>query len=158
MAASLESLRSLTVQVAGTSAPRSLERHVDALRNYVTAEEPELVNYSFDGSCTLTIRNVPIKGLCPHHLLPFRGVATVVLYLQNSTAGLSKIVQIIQGTMRTPMLQEEATITLARRLCEFIKARKVQVTLVLQHSCVSRKDGMEDIWFESAATWPQEDL
>ena len=64
------------------------------------------------------VRDIPLFGMCEHHLLPFAGRAHVA-YIPGDDGritGLSKIARLVDGFARRPQVQERLTTQIADAL------------------------------------------
>ena len=85
------------------------------------------------------VRNVPFTSLCEHHLLTFRGLASIA-YLPNPTigvVGLSKLARLLDVYARRPQVQERLTVQIADAIEEVLKPVGTAVRITSEHSCMS---------------------
>lgn len=83
-------------------------------------------------------RNVPYRGVCAHHLLPFFGVVHIGYIPHKKVPGLSKIPRLVDaiGTSN-PSIQEHHTDEIADILEEVLEPRGVMVVTASTHTCMS---------------------
>lgn len=97
------------------------------------------------------VRDIPLYGICEHHLIPFVGRAHVA-YIPNKTGqitGLSKIARLVDILSKRPQVQERLTTQIADALEEALEPRGVLVVIEAEHLCMSmrgvRKPGSETV-------------
>lgn len=91
------------------------------------------------------MRGIPFVSLCRHHLLPFRGTATVGYLPAERIVGLSKLARVVEHHARGLQVQETLTTQVARTLESALAPRAVGVVIEAEHLCMSvrgvRADG-----------------
>ena len=91
------------------------------------------------------VRGIPFVSLCRHHLLPFRGTATVGYLPADRIVGLSKLARVVEHHARGLQVQEALTTQVARTLESALAPRAVGVVIEAEHLCMSvrgvRADG-----------------
>ena len=82
--------------------------------------------------------NIPFKGLCAHHLLPFFGTAAVGYIPRRRVVGLSKLTRLVQaaGTI-TPSTQEHVTNLIANALFEAMEPLAAGAITTALHGCMA---------------------
>ena len=87
----------------------------------LTGGEPEITVFPTEDNVNgmIILRDIPVKSLCSHHLLPFIGRA-VVGYIPGGDhiLGLSKLSRIVNYWARRPQVQERLTQQIADDLWE----------------------------------------
>lgn len=83
------------------------------------------------------VRDIPVRSVCAHHLLPFVGVAHVGYLPGARVAGLSKLARVVDFYARRPQTQERLTMQVAAHLDEALEPRGVGVVLTAEHSCMT---------------------
>jgi GTP cyclohydrolase I len=87
------------------------------------------------------VRDIPLYGLCEHHLIPFVGKAHVA-YIPNERGqitGLSKLARLVEGLARRPQLQERLTAQVADTLVSRLEPRGALVVIEAEHLCMSMR-------------------
>jgi GTP cyclohydrolase I len=87
------------------------------------------------------VRDIPLYGLCEHHLIPFVGKAHVA-YIPNERGqitGLSKLARLVEGLARRPQLQERLTAQVADTLVARLEPRGAMVVIEAEHLCMSMR-------------------
>lgn len=92
----------------------------------VCAERPSLV----------VLRALPVTTVCPHHLLPATGEATVMYLPERKAAGFGAIVRALHGITRRLTFQEHAGAEVAHLIVEQLQARGALCHLRLVHGCM----------------------
>jgi len=82
------------------------------------------------------LRDIPFTCYCPHHLLPYMGVAHVGYLPDDRWVGLSKIPRLIHWSARGAKTQEQLTGIIADLFVETVEPKGVLVTLRARHLCV----------------------
>ncbi|MBI3073987.1 MAG: GTP cyclohydrolase I [Deltaproteobacteria bacterium] len=85
------------------------------------------------------IRDISFLSVCPHHLLPYRGVAHIAYYPGGRTIGFSRIVRLLDGYARRLTLQERITREVPVALCRHLKARAAACVLVTDQTCLQMR-------------------
>lgn len=83
------------------------------------------------------IRDIPVRSLCEHHLLPFTGVAHVAYLPDERVVGLSKIPRMVDHYARRPQTQERLTVQIADALAARLQPRGIGVVIEAEHSCMT---------------------
>jgi len=66
----------------------------------------------------VVVTNIDFQSMCPHHLLPYRGVAHVAYLPSGRIVGFSRLARLVDAFAHRLILQE----TLAREVAEAIRA------------------------------------
>lgn len=82
-------------------------------------------------------RNIPMRSVCEHHLLPFTGVAHVGYLPGERILGLSKLARIVTHFASQPQVQERLTKQIAGWLQNKVKPRGVGVAIEAEHTCMT---------------------
>ncbi len=86
-------------------------------------------------------RDIPLYGLCEHHLVPFVGRAHVG-YIPGDDGritGLSKLARLVEAWSRRLQVQEQLTVQIADTLEQTLRPRGVIVVLEAEHLCMSMR-------------------
>lgn len=82
--------------------------------------------------------HIPFRTICPHHLLPVVGKASVGYVPQGRVVGLSKLTRIVQQVGKEmPRMQEAVTDILADMLMEELEALGSIVVISAEHMCMA---------------------
>ncbi|MFB8145409.1 GTP cyclohydrolase I [Microbacterium sp. NPDC056003] len=85
----------------------------------------------------VVVRGIPFVSLCRHHLLPFRGTATVGYLPGERLVGLSKLARVVDHHARGLQVQEALTAQIARTLDAALEPDGVGVVVEAEHLCMS---------------------
>jgi GTP cyclohydrolase I len=99
------------------------------------------VTFEADHDEMVLVRDIPLYGICEHHLVPFAGRAHVA-YIPGTDGritGLSKIARLVEGFARRPQVQERLTTQIADALVEILKPDGVLVMIEAEHLCMSMR-------------------
>ncbi|WP_292699324.1 GTP cyclohydrolase I FolE [Microbacterium sp. 69-10] len=83
------------------------------------------------------IRDIPVRSICEHHLLPFTGVAHVAYLPADRVVGLSKIPRMVDHYARRPQTQERLTVQIADALAARLQPRGIGVVVEATHTCMT---------------------
>jgi GTP cyclohydrolase I len=82
-------------------------------------------------------RNIPLRSVCEHHLLPFIGVAHVGYLPGDRILGLSKLARVVTHFASRPQVQERLTKQIAGWLDANLGPKGVGVVIEAEHSCMT---------------------
>jgi GTP cyclohydrolase IA len=82
-------------------------------------------------------RDIPVRSLCQHHLLPFQGVAHIGYLPGDRILGLSKLARVLELFARDLQVQERLTKQVADWLQEQLAPKGVGVVVEAEHLCMS---------------------
>jgi GTP cyclohydrolase I len=82
-------------------------------------------------------RDIPVRSVCEHHLLPFVGVAHVGYLPGERILGLSKLARIVEHFACRPQVQERLTKQVADWVCEHLHPKGVGVVIEAEHTCMT---------------------
>jgi GTP cyclohydrolase I len=83
------------------------------------------------------VRDIPVRSVCEHHLLPFVGVAHVGYLPGERILGLSKLARIVEHFACRPQVQERLTKQVADWLSVQLQPKGVGVVIEAEHSCMT---------------------
>jgi len=83
------------------------------------------------------VRNIPFHSVCEHHLLPFRGTATIGYVPGGRLMGLSKLARGLELFARDLQIQERLTVQVADWLVGTLDPVGAGVVLEAEHLCMS---------------------
>ena len=100
----------------------------------------------------VVLRNLSAVTVCPHHLLPAIGHATVVYVLGERVAGFGAVARLVDGHARRLVLQEEIGNRVVQSMMQHLGARGALCRLSLLHSCfVARGERWHDARVDTIA-------
>ena len=82
-------------------------------------------------------RDIPLRSVCEHHLLPFTGTAYVGYLPGERILGLSKLARVVEHFSRRPQVQERLTKQVADLLYTELRPRGVGVVIEAEHTCMT---------------------
>jgi GTP cyclohydrolase IA len=82
-------------------------------------------------------RDIPLRSLCAHHLLPFLGVAHVAYLPGDRIIGLSKLARVVEMFARGLQIQERITVQVGDWITEHLQPRGVGVVIEAEHLCMT---------------------
>lgn len=89
----------------------------------------------------IMVRDIPLYSLCEHHLVPFRGWASVA-YIpgpDGRITGLSKVARLVEGFAHRPQVQERLTTQIADAIVEVLRPEGAFVVIEAEHLCMSMR-------------------
>lgn len=87
----------------------------------------------------VVLSDIEFVSLCEHHLLPFRGTATVGYIPDGKVVGLSKLARLVDCYARRLQVQERMTEQIAQALIEHLNPVGVGVYVTAHHSCMGNR-------------------
>jgi len=99
----------------------------EILGDLVTGEAPtELV----------VVRDIPFHGMCPHHLLPYIGTATVAYLPADALLGFGRLADLVRCFTARLTLQERACSDVVDALMHHVGARGAGCVMKGEHMCL----------------------
>lgn len=83
----------------------------------------------------VVLRDLHVATMCPHHLLPSHGRATVGFLPDRRAAGLGAIAAMVDVAAKRLVLQETLGVSIAHALMDGLSARGAFCRLELTHTC-----------------------
>jgi len=120
-------------------------RFADALLDMTSGlgEDPGMHLRTFDSDGydeIVVVKDIPVRSLCEHHLLPFVGVAHVAYLPAGRIVGLSKLARLVDGYARRLQVQERLTMQVASTLADSpVEPRGVAVVIEAEHMCMTMR-------------------
>jgi len=123
--------------LAGTGA-RVADAYLDELcAGYAVDTMAMLEASAIDGGAGLVVvRDVAITTMCPHHLLPAIGTATVAMMTRARLVGVGTIASLVEAHARRLSLQERIGEAVAADIEAVLAPTWVGCRLVLVHGCM----------------------
>ena len=84
----------------------------------------------------VVVRSLPFQGMCPHHLLPYIGKATVAYLPGDKLVGFSRLGELVECFTRRLTLQERACNDIVDALMEHLGARGAGCVMSGDHTCL----------------------
>ncbi len=92
------------------------------------------------------IRDVPLKSICEHHLLPFFGLAHLAYIPNGIVLGFSKFARVLDVFAKKLQLQERLTEEVANFLYEELRPKGLVLVIEAIHTCALIR-GVEEPMF-----------
>ncbi len=137
-------LAALGLPVAGPDMAETPRRLVDAYAELLAVPDFDLTTFD-NGSGydeLVLVRDIPVRSLCEHHLLPFTGVAHVGYLPADRILGLSKLARTVEFFARRVQTQERLTSQVADHLDDRLAPLGVGVVIEAEHSCMSLRGAL----------------
>lgn len=83
------------------------------------------------------VRDLRLRSICEHHLLPFRGVCHIAYRPAERVVGLSALPRVVDALAARPQLQERLTEQVAETLWTSLAPGGVLVVIDASHGCVT---------------------
>ncbi len=88
----------------------------------------------------ISVRDIPLRSVCEHHLLPFIGVAHITYIPKDGKIiGLSKFARIVECFAKRPQVQERLTNQIAEFLYDNLNPVGVEVIVEAEHLCMTMR-------------------
>lgn len=85
----------------------------------------------------VVVRDIELRSMCEHHLLPFRGTCHIAYLPQDMIAGFSSLPRVVETLASRPQLQERLGEEIAETLNTVLAPRGVLVVIEASHGCMS---------------------
>jgi GTP cyclohydrolase I len=103
-------------------------------------------------SGVVVVRDIGVTTMCPHHLLPAIGKATVAFAPEAKLVGIGALVRLVDASAHRLTLQEEIGERAVAALVQELGARWAGCRLVMTHACmVARGERRHDAKVETVA-------
>src|SRR3954469_20630660 len=132
-------LTALGIDLDSDSLADTPGRMARAYAELLTPREFQLTTFDNDeGYDELVLaRDIPIRSVCEHHLLPFVGVAHVGYLPGDRILGLSKLARVVELFASGPQVQERLTKQVADWLADQLAPKGVGVVIEAEHTCMT---------------------
>lgn len=84
----------------------------------------------------VTVAGIPFSSTCEHHLLPFRGVATIAYLPDRKLAGIGDFDAMLRVLAGRPQMQERLTDQIAHTVETTLATKGVIAVLSAEHACM----------------------
>ncbi|GIH20109.1 GTP cyclohydrolase I FolE [Rugosimonospora africana] len=137
--AAADFLRALGLDLDSDGMADTPRRMAAAYAELLTPREFNLTTFpNEEGYDELVLaRDIPIRSMCEHHLLPFIGVAHVGYLPAGRILGLSKLARVVELFAHGPQVQERLTKQIADWLDRQLSPRGVGVVIEAEHLCMT---------------------
>lgn len=112
------------------------------LNDLIVGEDVDIPSLIREGSvagtskCLVVVSDIAVCTLCPHHLLPAEGHATVAYVPGQRLLGLGAVAALVDALSRRLTLQESITESVVEALMQEAGAEGAYCRIELQHSCL----------------------
>lgn len=132
-------LIALGLDLADENLAETPRRMAQALIELTSGSEFDLTTFPNDEKYDelVLVRDIPVRSLCEHHMLPFVGVAHIGYLPAERILGLSKFARMVDLHARRPQTQERLTKQIADNLDGALHPRGVGVVIEAEHSCMT---------------------
>lgn len=132
-------LRALGVSLNCESTRATPRRMARAYAELFTAAPFEATTFPNDEGYDelLLARDIPLRSVCEHHLLPFTGTACVGYLPGDRILGLSKLARVVEHFACRPQVQERLTKQIADWITDHLDPRAVGVVIRAEHTCMT---------------------
>jgi GTP cyclohydrolase I len=137
--AAAEMLRALGLPIDDEDMHETPRRLVQAYAELLSPESFEMTTFpNSEGYDELVlVRDIPVRSLCEHHMLPFVGVAHIGYLPADRIVGLSKLARTVDHFSRRVQTQERLTSQVADHLRQQLDPLGVGVVIEAEHTCMS---------------------
>jgi GTP cyclohydrolase IA len=85
----------------------------------------------------VVVGGLRFHAMCPHHLLPYRGVAHVAYLPHGKLVGFGRLAELVDCFTKRLTLQERATHQIADALCRHLGARGAGCVIEAEQLCLA---------------------
>jgi GTP cyclohydrolase I len=137
--AAADFLQALGVSLDTESLRDTPRRMAEAYAELLTPRDFNVTTFPNDEGYDelVLVRDIPIRSVCEHHLLPFVGVAHVGYLPGDRILGLSKLARVVELFAHGPQVQERLTKQVADWLDTQLRPRGVGVVVEAEHLCMT---------------------
>jgi GTP cyclohydrolase I len=123
--------------LAGTGA-RVADAYIDELCDGYGIDVPSLLseNAIAGGTDVISVRDIAVATMCPHHLLPGEGRATVAFSPGGLLVGIGAIGKVVDAFAHRLTLQETIGEEVASALVTHLRAKWAGCRLTMSHACL----------------------
>lgn len=89
------------------------------------------------GGDVVIVRDIELRSMCEHHLLPFRGKCHIAYLPNEQVAGFSSLPRVVETLASRPQLQERLGEQIADVIDRELNPRGVFVMIEARHGCMS---------------------
>jgi GTP cyclohydrolase I len=127
-------------ELSGTGERVAAAYSDELLAGYAVDVDELLAQSVFAGTSQLVVvRDVPVSTMCPHHLMPSTGTATVAFGPDEHLIGIGTVARLVDAYARRLMLQEQLGERVVAALQKHLAPRWAACRLVLTHACMTAR-------------------
>jgi GTP cyclohydrolase I len=94
---------------------------------------------------SVAIEEIPIYGLCPHHLVPYFGDARVQYVPRAMVCGPGSLARLVRELATIPRIQESLTQAIADQVERALEPHSVEVVIRARHLCAEMRGEKQKI-------------
>lgn len=87
----------------------------------------------------VVVKSIDFHSMCPHHLVPYRGVAHIAYLPKKGVVGFGKLVKVLDCFAHRLILQEEIGDSVTKSLMKHLGASGAACILDAEQACVSTR-------------------
>jgi GTP cyclohydrolase I len=88
------------------------------------------------GADIVIVKDIPLTTMCPHHLLPASGTATIAIHIREKLIGVGTLAALVDAHARRLTLQEHIGEHVVADIEAVLQPEWVGCRLVLVHACM----------------------
>jgi GTP cyclohydrolase I len=112
----------------------------ELLEGYAVDIDALLSQNVFAGASELVVvRDVPVATVCPHHLMPSTGSATVAFAPEEHLVGVGTVARVVDAFSRRLAMQEQIGERVVAALQKHLAPRWTACRIVLSHACMTAR-------------------
>ncbi len=100
---------------------------------------------------SVTVDEIPVYGLCPHHLIPFFGEARVTYVPRERVSGPGSMARLVRDLGLVPRIQENLTQAIADHVEQALRPHSLEVVVRARHLCVEMRGVERKVQFVTEA-------
>jgi GTP cyclohydrolase I len=85
------------------------------------------------------VKDIPVRSVCEHHLVPIVGYAHVAYFPDGKVVGLSKLSRLVDAYARRLQVQERLTQQVVEAIEEHLHPRGIIVVIEAEHFCMTMR-------------------
>ncbi len=130
------------VDIDGELHERTPDRMARALLEMTSgyADDPDKILstcFTSPSDDVVVLEGIEFVSVCEHHLLPFRGTASVAYIPNGRIVGLSKLARVVECFARRLQVQERLTFQVAKAVERALDPLGVAVVMRSEHACLA---------------------
>jgi len=100
---------------------------------------------------SVAVEEIPVYGLCPHHLIPYFGEAVVRYVPREKVCGPGSLARLVRDLATVPRIQESLTQAIADHAERALEPHSVEVTVRARHLCAEMRGTEQRVQFVTEA-------
>lgn len=103
-------------------------------REYLKSFNIDEGDYERHGDLVI-IKEIPVRSICEHHLLPFFGYTHIAYIPRDNVLGFSKFARVVEVFSRRLQVQERLTDQIADFIVDYLHPKGLLVIVEAVHTC-----------------------